>query len=63
MYFNFCFRFSDIPVGITSSAKGLKICAITAGIKKYMSLIKENKNKNDEIVLPAKTKSFMQSKY
>ena len=24
-----------IPIGITSSAIGLKICAITAGIKKY----------------------------
>ena len=24
-----------IPVGITSSAVGIKICAITAGIKKY----------------------------
>ena len=63
MYFNFCFRFFDIPVGITSSAKGLKICAITAGIKKYKSLIKEKKKKNDEIVLLAKTKSFMRSKY
>ena len=27
----------SIPVGITSSAIGLKICAITAGIKKYKS--------------------------
>ena len=26
-----------IPIGITSSAIGLKICSITAGIKKYMS--------------------------
>ena len=24
-----------IPIGVTSSAIGLKICAITAGIKKY----------------------------
>ena len=24
-----------IPIGVTSSAMGLKICAITAGIKKY----------------------------
>ena len=29
-----------IPVGITSSAVGIKICAISAGIKKYKSLIK-----------------------
>ena len=28
-----------ISVGITSSALGIKICAITAGIKKYKSFI------------------------
>ena len=33
-----------IPVGITSSAIGLKICAITAGSKKYESIIKKKKN-------------------
>ena len=27
-----------IPIGITRSAIGLKICAITAGIKKYKSI-------------------------
>ena len=32
-----------IPIGITSSAIGLKICAITTGIKKYKSLIKKKK--------------------
>ena len=32
-----------IPIGITSSAIGLKICAITAGIKKYESIIKKKK--------------------
>ena len=32
-----------IPIGITSSAIGLKICAITAGIKKYKSTIKKIK--------------------
>ena len=32
-----------IPIGITSSAIGLKICAITAGIKKYKSIIKKKK--------------------
>ena len=37
-----------IHVGITSSAVGLKICAITAGIKK------EKEKKYDEIVLLAK---------
>ena len=30
-----------ILIGITSSAIGLKICAITAGIKKYKSIIKK----------------------
>ena len=29
-----------IPLGITSSAIGLKICVITAGIKTYKSIIK-----------------------
>ena len=28
-----------IPIGITSSAVGLKICAITAGIEKHNSII------------------------
>ena len=46
-----------IPIGITSSAIGLKICAITAGIKKYKSIIKKKKKKHDKIVLLAKFKS------
>ena len=33
-----------------------KICAITAGIKKYKSIIKEKKEKHDKIVLLGKTK-------
>ena len=33
----------DVPVGITSSAIGIKICAIIAGIKKYKSIIKKEK--------------------
>ena len=45
-----------LPVGITSSAIGLKICVITAGIKKYKSIIKKNKNKHDKIVLLVKSK-------
>ena len=44
-----------IPIGITSSAIGLKICAITAGIKKYKSIIKKKK-KHDVIVLLVKAK-------
>ena len=31
----------DIIIGITSSAIGLNICTITAGIKKYKSIIKK----------------------
>ena len=33
-----------IPIGITSSTIGLKICAITAGIKRHQSIIKKKKN-------------------
>ena len=33
-----------------SSAIGLKICAITAGIKKCKSMTKKKKKKHDEIV-------------
>ena len=46
----------DVPIGITTSAIGLKICAITAGIKKYKSIIKKKKKKHDKIVLLAKSK-------
>ena len=45
-----------IPRGITSSEVGLKIYAITAGIKKYKSTIEKNKKKHDKIVLLAKSK-------
>ena len=45
-----------IPIGLTSSAVGLKICEITAGIKNYRSIIKKNKNRNDKLVLLSKTK-------
>ena len=45
-----------IPIGITSSAIVLKIGAITAGIKKYKSIMKKKKKKHDKIVLLAKSK-------
>ena len=38
-------------VVITSSAVGINICAITAGIKKYKSILKKKKEKHDKIVL------------
>ena len=45
-----------IPIGITSSVIGLKICAIAAGIKKYKSVIKKKKKSSDKIILLAKSK-------
>ena len=45
-----------VPIGIKSSAVALKICAITTGIKKYYSIIKKKRKKQDKIVLLAKTK-------
>ena len=45
-----------IPIEITSSSIGLKICAITAGFKKYKSIIKKKKKKHDKKVLLAKSK-------
>ena len=43
-------------VEITSSAIELKICVITAGIKKYKSIIKKEKKKHDKTVLFTKYK-------
>ena len=45
-----------IPIGTTSSAQGLKIFIVAAGIKKYKSMIKKKKKKLDKIVLLAKSK-------
>ena len=39
-----------VPVGIISSGVGLKTCANTAGVKKYKSIIKNKKNKREEIL-------------
>ena len=44
-----------IAIGIASSAIRLKPCVITAGIKKYKSIIKEKQEKHDKIVLLAKS--------
>ena len=43
-------------IRITSSAVELKICAITAGIKKYKSITKEKKKKHDKTVSLVKSK-------
>ena len=45
-----------IPIGIASSEVGLKICVITAGVKKYKSLYKKKRKKDDKIILLAKDK-------
>ena len=45
-----------IHIGITSYAIRLKICAITAGIKKYKSINKKKKKKHNKTVLLAKYK-------
>ena len=38
-----------IPIGIISSAIGLKNFAITAGIKKYKSIIQKKRKKHDKL--------------
>ena len=45
-----------ISIEITSSAIGLKIRVITAGIKKYKLRITKKKKKHDKILLLAKSK-------
>ena len=43
-------------VGIANFAVGLKICVITAGIKKYKSIIKNKRKKNNKLVFLTKAK-------
>ena len=51
------FNFFDwYPIGITSSAIGLKFCAIAAGIRKSKSIINKKKKQHDKVVLLAKSK-------
>ena len=45
-----------ISAGITISVVGISICATTAGVKKYKSIIKKKKKKHDKIVLLGKDK-------
>ena len=47
--FNFAFLVG-IPVGVGSSATGLKVCTITAVIKTYKSMIKKKIKKHDKTV-------------
>ena len=46
-----------IPIGITSSAIGLKICVMTTVIKKYKSISKKNERKQFKTISLAKFKS------
>ena len=48
----------DIPIGVSSSAVGLKICAIAPRIKKNKSIIRKKRKKHNEIVLLANTKLY-----
>ena len=43
-----------ILIEITSSAIGLRICAISAGIKTYKLIIKKKEKRHDQIILSAK---------
>ena len=45
-----------VPVGIRSSAIGTKMCVITAGIKRYKSIIKKKNKKHDQTVFSRKDK-------
>ena len=42
--------FVCVPVGITNSAVGIKICAITVGIKKYNSVTKKEESWKNSVV-------------
>ena len=45
-----------ILIAITSSGTEFKTCVITAGIKKYNSIIRRKRKKHDKIVLLVKSK-------
>ena len=45
-----------VPVGISSPAVGIKVFAITSGIKKCKSIIRKKKKKHDRIVLLGRPK-------
>ena len=45
-----------VLLGITSSAVGIKICVVTAGIEKYKLIMKKNKKKHGKIVFLGKDK-------
>ena len=55
-FVKFQFLHLRIPIGITSSAVGLKMCVVTAGIRKYKSIIKKKRKQHNPIVLLSKAK-------
>ena len=57
MRFSLCIcSIVSVPLGSASSAIGLNICALIAGIKKYKSVIKKKKKKHDKILVLGKDK-------
>ena len=53
---NSCISISAFASFIASSAVGITLCVITAGIKKYEKIIRKKKKKHDKIVLLRKDK-------
>ena len=45
-----------VPVGNVRSVVGIKICAISAGIKKYKSIVKKKRKKYNKIMFLGKAK-------
>ena len=42
-----------IPIGTASSEVGIKYCAVSTGIKKYLSIFKKKRKKRDSMILLA----------
>ena len=53
---------TGVPVSIASSVVETRICAITAGIKKYKSIINKKRKNHDKIELLAK-RNYIQRKF
>ena len=51
-----CASLVCVPVGITSSTVGIEICATTAKIKNYKSIVRKKKKKHDKILSLGKDK-------
>ena len=51
-----------VPVGIASSAVGLKICTLTAGFRKYQSIIKKIRKSTKSMLLARKSAFLAKTK-